>query len=365
MTKNENDIPPSMPSNDSNVVARLKRKKASKQLQGPMGLYRMNMPYFPFGSMMMPVPQPSRLKKQMRAQKKARMARVSQMVIRTAPVASVSPAHVDESTSVVHVDEVQPPCFFYTKYGTCLRGESCFFLHDPRAITVCDAFVKGRCTSLNCRLRHETEMSRLPVCQHFLQGNCLVADCPYPHMSYGADASICRDFQLGLCSLEEDCQKVHTYVCADYYESSGTYCPDRSRCPYQHPIELVTAVANAPALQSTGPKPNQIPCRYLTMMGTCNRGNSCFYSHDQQAIAALKRGRLPHATPVPPPPRLSTAFTPVTIKEETTITIMDNSSDTSREGRDADISDMEGTDIEASMMVPKDKRLPIRTRKVR
>lgn len=237
--------------------------------------------------------------------------------------------------------KIDAPCYYFTKYGYCLRGEECFYLHKPELITICDAFIKGRCITNTCPLRHETEYSRLPVCHHFLQSNCLDAQCPYPHCAHAPNAPICIEFQRGNCDLEQECLSIHSYVCAEFYASGGTSCPTQTRCPYQHPTGIEPISNTTASLQTSqraraGP---QVPCKYM-QRGACARGDTCFYSHDYQILFPnQEQGNFTRMKTRDP-----AAYTKV--EQTMTMSTVESSDeleevDTSREGRDADISDFE------------------------
>lgn len=248
-----------------------------------------------------------------------------------------------EAQSVDHAIKTQP-CFYFTKYGYCFRGEDCFYLHTPEDVALCDAFIKGRCTTNSCMLRHVTSYALLPVCHHFLQSNCLDAQCPYPHCKYASDAQICLEFQHGNCSIDSNCKNIHSFVCAEFYATKGTLCSNQARCPYQHPANLgqaVNTVDNSKPGQGSRSVAKE-PCKYL-QRGFCARGESCFYSHDF-AIETLSQATFVSTTAISQ--SSSSSMTKMEsagleMYEDTDETITEV--DTSREGRDADVSDFEVT----------------------
>lgn len=191
---------------------------------------------------------------------------------------------INKKKSNATPESVAPPCFYFMRFGYCLRGDECFYTHDPSTVAICDAFIKGSCTTNACPLRHETEHSRLPICRHFLHDACLDQHCPYPHCLHAPGAQICKKFQRGDCDLETECNSIHSFVCHDWFASGGTACSFVGRCPFLHPqdVSLVSDVSEA---EQFARERAREPCKYMKSFGICMRGDSCFYSHDPVVLA--------------------------------------------------------------------------------
>ena len=139
--------------------------------------------------------------------------------------------------------------------GTCPRGPTCKFSHDPEKVAICKTFLHtGTCTAgANCDLSHNPSYHRVPACTHFLRGNCTNDACRYPHVYVSPAASVCRSFSLtGYCDKGEDCAKRHAIECADY--ANHGYCADREngKCPLPHPDHASTLRKAAARQAKTG-----------------------------------------------------------------------------------------------------------------
>ncbi|KAJ7117613.1 hypothetical protein C8R44DRAFT_791126 [Mycena epipterygia] len=114
------------------------------------------------------------------------------------------------------------PCPRFTTTGTCSRGLTCLYQHDPAKIAICWNFLQGNCsnTAETCNLSHDPTPERTPLCLHFLnKGRCTRAACPFPHVNVGARQGVCRDFAvLGYCERGLDCDKQHVRECPDFAE---------------------------------------------------------------------------------------------------------------------------------------------------
>ncbi|PNX57605.1 zinc finger CCCH domain-containing protein, partial [Trifolium pratense] len=51
----------------------------------------------------------------------------------------------------------QKYCQFFTRFGKCNKddGGKCPYIHDPSKIVVCTKFLKGLCSTPNCKLTHK------------------------------------------------------------------------------------------------------------------------------------------------------------------------------------------------------------------
>ncbi|KIM44665.1 hypothetical protein M413DRAFT_442621 [Hebeloma cylindrosporum] len=117
---------------------------------------------------------------------------------------------------------VDKPCPRFTTTGSCSRGLTCMYQHDPAKIAICWSFLQGNCpkTAETCNLSHEPTPERTPLCLHFLnKGRCTRQNCPYPHVNVGPRQGVCRDFAvLGYCERGLDCERQHVRECPDFAE---------------------------------------------------------------------------------------------------------------------------------------------------
>ncbi|KAJ6620617.1 hypothetical protein B0H10DRAFT_1911825 [Mycena sp. CBHHK59/15] len=154
------------------------------------------------------------------------------------------------------------PCPRFSTTGTCSRGLTCLYQHDPAKIAICWNFLQGTCpnSAASCDLSHDPTPERTPLCLHFLnKGRCTRAGCPFPHVNVGARAGVCRDFAvLGYCARGLDCDKQHVRECPDFAETGacktkGCKLPhviraNRNRKP---PATTTTTTTTAPATGSS------------------------------------------------------------------------------------------------------------------
>lgn len=121
--------------------------------------------------------------------------------------------------------------------GSCSRGLTCLYQHDPAKIAICWNFLQDNCTKTaeTCELSHEPTPERTPLCVHFLnKGRCTRDRCPFPHVNVGQRVGVCRDFAvLGYCERGLDCDRQHVRECPDFAEK-GT-CGTRG-CKLPHVI---------------------------------------------------------------------------------------------------------------------------------
>lgn len=118
--------------------------------------------------------------------------------------------------------------------GTCTRGSSCPFTHDPDQVAVCPTFLAtGSCPSGDvCDLSHELTPHRVPMCHHFVRGNCTNDNCRYAHVRVNPAAPVCRPFAtLGYCPQGAQCSNKHVHECPDYEEHG--VCND-PKCKLPH-----------------------------------------------------------------------------------------------------------------------------------
>ncbi|KAF7310001.1 hypothetical protein MIND_00372900 [Mycena indigotica] len=155
------------------------------------------------------------------------------------------------------------PCPQFTTTGSCSRGLTCPYLHDPAKIAICWKFLQGNCanTAETCNLSHDPTPQRTPLCLHFLNnGRCTREACLFPHVNVGARQGVCRDFAvLGYCERGLDCDKQHVRECPDFAERGECATP---RCKLPHVIranrnrQATTSVAK---VATTTPAPLSLP----------------------------------------------------------------------------------------------------------
>lgn len=117
--------------------------------------------------------------------------------------------------------------------GTCYKGPSCLYVHDPNKVAICKEFLHGKCSAgIGCDLSHEPSPHRSPTCMHFLRGRCANPECPYAHVRVTPGAPVCRDFAtLGYCGKGADCEERHVHECPDY---ANTGVCNKKRCRLPH-----------------------------------------------------------------------------------------------------------------------------------
>ncbi|EDR14011.1 uncharacterized protein LACBIDRAFT_305355 [Laccaria bicolor S238N-H82] len=127
------------------------------------------------------------------------------------------------------------PCPRFTTTGSCGRGLTCMYQHDPSKIAICWNFLQGNCTKTaeTCDLSHDPTPERTPLCLHFLnKGRCTRQRCPFPHVNVGTRQGVCRDFAvLGYCERGLDCDKQHVRECPDFAEK-GTCSTKGCKLPH-------------------------------------------------------------------------------------------------------------------------------------
>lgn len=138
--------------------------------------------------------------------------------------------------------------------GTCPRGPTCKFAHDPEKVAMCKTFLKtGQCPAgIDCDQSHSPTYSRVPSCTHFLRGNCTNDACRYPHVNVSPTASVCRPFAtLGYCA-NEHCDKRHVFECPDYANHGHCAKFAKGQCSLPHPDRASTLRKAAAKQAKTG-----------------------------------------------------------------------------------------------------------------
>ncbi|KAG5931262.1 hypothetical protein E4U53_001862 [Claviceps sorghi] len=115
--------------------------------------------------------------------------------------------------------KVLQPCKTFSTTGSCPKGPSCRYQHDPNRVAICRDFLKdGKCSSgESCDLSHETTPERMPDCVHYAKGHCTNPDCLYTHSKAAPSALVCEAFGFyGFCDQGADCAERHVYECPDF-----------------------------------------------------------------------------------------------------------------------------------------------------
>jgi hypothetical protein len=132
---------------------------------------------------------------------------------------------------------------FVLTVGSCSKGQSCRYIHDPDKLALCPAYLKDTCSlsADQCVLSHTPDSHRSPTCLHFNRGHCdKDKNCRYAHIKTNPSAPVCRDFALlGYCALGDKCENRHVFECPDFTERGE--CPRRAKCKLPH-IDTATTV---------------------------------------------------------------------------------------------------------------------------
>ncbi|KAH8983143.1 hypothetical protein EDB86DRAFT_2968062 [Lactarius hatsudake] len=149
---------------------------------------------------------------------------------------------------------VDKPCPRFTTTGSCNRGLTCAYKHDPVKTAICWPYLQNNCphTAETCALSHESNPHRTPLCVHFANaGRCTRANCQYPHVRVGRREGVCRDFAvLGYCEAGIECPKQHVRECPDFAENG--VCPNKF-CKLPHVIRANRARKPASTGVEAGP----------------------------------------------------------------------------------------------------------------
>lgn len=121
--------------------------------------------------------------------------------------------------------------------GSCPKGPSCRYQHDPNKVAICKDFLKdGNCPNgENCDLSHEMTPERVPNCLHYAKGNCAKPDCPFTHSIAPPSALVCEQFgYYGYCDKGGDCTERHVFECPSFSNTGrcnikGCKLPHRER----------------------------------------------------------------------------------------------------------------------------------------
>ncbi|KAJ5999981.1 hypothetical protein N7481_000390 [Penicillium waksmanii] len=143
-------------------------------------------------------------------------------------------------------------CKRFTTTGTCYKGPSCLYTHDPSKVAICKDFLQtGECPAGNsCDLSHEPSPHRSPFCMHFLRGRCSNPSCRYAHIRVTPGAPVCRAFAtLGYCEKGAECAERHVHECPDY-ANSGVCHKKRCKLPHVDRAGQIRKAAAAKAEQN-------------------------------------------------------------------------------------------------------------------
>lgn len=121
--------------------------------------------------------------------------------------------------------------------GSCRKGPSCRYRHDPARVAACKDFLqKGQCINGDaCDLSHDLTPERTPTCLHFAKDHCTNPNCRYAHVKVSPGAPVCRSFGLfGYCDKGAECQERHVFECPDFSntgvcKTKGCKLPHRER----------------------------------------------------------------------------------------------------------------------------------------
>jgi hypothetical protein len=129
-----------------------------------------------------------------------------------------------------------------TVIGSCAKGQSCRYIHDPDKLALCPLYLKDTCPlpAEQCSLSHVADAHRSPACLHFNRGHCdKEQNCRYAHIKTNPSASVCRDFALlGYCEKGFECEQRHIFECPDFTDSGECH---RRGCKLPH-IDTATTV---------------------------------------------------------------------------------------------------------------------------
>ncbi|KAJ6446030.1 CCCH zinc finger protein [Purpureocillium lavendulum] len=132
------------------------------------------------------------------------------------------------------VKKVDEPCRIFSSTGSCPKGPSCRYMHDPHKVAVCKDFLKeGKCANgESCDLSHELTPQRVPDCLHFAKGYCAKPDCVFTHSKAAPSAPVCEAFGFcGYCEKGAECSDRHVFECPDF---SNTGVCKNKKCKLLH-----------------------------------------------------------------------------------------------------------------------------------
>ncbi|PTB79548.1 hypothetical protein M440DRAFT_1398841 [Trichoderma longibrachiatum ATCC 18648] len=117
------------------------------------------------------------------------------------------------------VKKLDQRCKIFSTTGSCPKGPTCRYIHDPNKVALCKDFMKdGKCPNGEaCDLSHELTPERVPNCLHFAKGQCSRPDCPFTHSKAPPSAPVCEAFGFcGYCDKGADCTNRHVFECPNF-----------------------------------------------------------------------------------------------------------------------------------------------------
>ncbi|KAJ5581036.1 hypothetical protein N7450_007337 [Penicillium hetheringtonii] len=115
--------------------------------------------------------------------------------------------------------------FPFYNIGTCYKGPSCLYVHDPSKVAICKDFFRQANVL-------QPSPHRSPFCMHFLRGRCSNPECRYAHIRVTPGAPVCRAFAtLGYCDKGAECTERHVHECPDYANNGVCH---KKRCKLPH-----------------------------------------------------------------------------------------------------------------------------------
>lgn len=199
------------------------------------------------------------------------------------------------------------PCAEFVRTGSCKRGRTCAFAHDPASVDICKFYVRGHCRlGLQCPLSHDTSRTdRMPVCRDFLKGLCVNAHCKFRHVKVNSKATVCAKFLVGKCTDGDLCSFKHERVSGSGARpdaggagpGAGGRGLSASSARKQTTERPTTAAPVAPLQQQLLPPPERAP-------GPVRRRSSIAsdLSEDDTAAAIYVKFDDAMAPPCPPTP---------------------------------------------------------------
>ena len=119
--------------------------------------------------------------------------------------------------------------------GTCSRGKTCKFTHDPNHVAICQRYLlTGKCDKMGCPLSHSPNEFNSPSCSYYLMGKCANGEnCKFTHSdNINLSSPTCQSFAYdGYCENGKKCSKRHAFDCPEF-EQTGR-CTRKS-CKLKH-----------------------------------------------------------------------------------------------------------------------------------